>query len=315
MCRSFTGESVTREDTGRLIYAANRAPAAGNVRTAQIVIVLDSYTLEEIRKVSPGFPGACPLLLAVLTDAGLTQESDVASFDAGTIAENIALASVELGLGVCFLKSYPEKAVKNILKIPESAQVKIEVMICLGHPAQAAEKRKGPARAAPIRLFSEFYGTAPTEEVYNDTITHSSASSYARSKGLETRYSPGNGNADSSSVTASTSSLFDTVLFMLSSSRITIDESSRYGPKRLYDSLIKVLELHLDYPTEEMRPSDGTAIRDEISFLKEILIELRSRTDLRSSSMIYTQVYRDFLDDLLNRFVQEMERRRPNRIQ
>jgi Family of unknown function (DUF6092)/Nitroreductase family len=204
----------------------------------------------------------------------LQRKATVASFDAGTIAENIALASVDLGLGVCFLKSFPDAAVRKILKIPE--QAKIEMLICVGYPA----KKSGKTKAIPVRLFEESYGNQPAPASKTGTETHVPNQLNEKME-------------DSSSSTP-----FDLALFVLSSARTTIDESNRYGPKRLFDTLVRFLDMNSYGENAEF----FTAIREEI--LK--------RPELRSSSMVYTNEFKNFLDSLLDRFVSEMEEQRVN---
>jgi len=47
----------------------------------------------------------------------------------------------------------------------------------------------------------------------------------------------------------------------------------------------------------------------EDKFLASILAELEQRTDMQISSMVYTDQFRSFLDNLIGRFVDELERR------
>jgi len=294
MCRSFTDRPVPDEFIERLLYAANRSPAAGNVRTSEIIIIKDEFTIEEIKKVSPGFGGICPLLLAISTDKTSTEEYDVASFDAGTIAENIALAATDIGLGICLLKSYPDKIVQKILRIPPD-KAKLEILVCVGYPARSRAETK--TRSLPLRLYEESYANPK--------------SSYAVFQHSSDRRKPDSTKAtdlstpDASAqeqVIDSPSSLFDLALFILTSARSTIDESSRYGPKRLVDTLIGLLDIP--------RASFAQKVESDDEFLDSIRAELRKRTDLRSSSTVYTQEFKDFLDDLIERFVTQIEKQR-----
>ena len=290
MCRSFTNGTVPDRFIERLLYAANRAPAAGNVRTSEIIVIKNPFTIKEIKGVSPGFPGICPLLLAICTDK--TQEADVASFDAGTIAENIALATTDLGLGVCFLKSYPERIVHKILKIPLE-RAKIEIILCLGYPAK--DRARVIVRSNPIRMYNESCANTPSSGVFKPASDDLKAD--------DTKVSDINNEEDAGHQRSVGSPVFDLALFILTSARSTIDESSRYGPKRLADSLIHLLEIPRTSFAEK-----GNAGEEE--FLKSIHAELERRTDLCSSSMVYTKEFKDFLDDLIDRFVAHMEKQR-----
>jgi nitroreductase len=294
MCRSFAHKAPTDQLIKRLLYAANRAPAAGNVRTSQIIVIRDRYTITEIKRVSPGFAGICPVLFAVCTDQTATQEDDVASFDAGTIAENIALAAVDVGLGVCFLKSFPDRVVQQLLKIPQQ-RAKIEMLVCVGYPAQDQPKAK--TKSIPLRLFEESYGNLAEPKTLSAPTRHDIKNDVPRVNNLEAENTKEDENDGYSS-------LFDLALFILTSARTTIDESSRYGPKRLVDTLIRVL----DIPKASLVQKSGD--QGDEQFLSSIRAELARRSDLRSSSMVYTKEFKDFLDNLIDRFVAEMERRR-----
>jgi len=294
MCRSFATRPIPTELIERLLYAANRAPTAGNVRTSEIVLIKNQHTIKEIRKISPGFGGTCPILLAICTNKRSTQEDDVASFDAGTVAENIALAAIDLGLGVCFLKSFPDTIVEKILKLP-TQKAKIEMLVCVGYPAEDYTKFR--IRSTPIRLFEETYGNNPEPNKGSpqapsdlDEEAHSLNNPEAHEMPREERND-------------SHSPLFDLALFILTSARTTIDESPRYGPKRLVDTLIRLL----DMPKGSLRQSSDERDGD---FLNSIRAELATRTDLRSSSMVYSNEFKEFLDHLIERFVTEMEKQR-----
>jgi len=294
MCRSFTQRTIPDEFIERLLYAANRSPAAGNVRTSEIIIVKDEFTIKEIKKVSPGFGGICPLLLAICTDKTSTEEYELASFDAGTIAENIALAGTDIGLGVCFLKSYPDKIVQKILGIPPE-KAKLEILVCVGHPATSLAETK--TRSIALRLHEESYANSSSA---NPGLRHSPG----RRK-PETIKSTDLANPDvfaEEQVIDSPSSIFDLALFILTSARSTVDESSRYGPKRLVDTLIRLLDIP--------RASFAQRVESDDEFLDSIRAELRRRTNLRSSSMVYTQEFKDFLDDLIEKFVAQIEKQR-----
>lgn len=294
MCRSFAHKAPTDQLIKRLLYAANRAPAAGNVRTSQIILIRDRYTITEIKKVSPGFAEICSVLFAICTDQTTTQEDDVASFDAGTIAENIALAAVDVGLGVCFLKSFPDRVVQQLLKIPPQ-RAKIEMLVCVGYPAQ--DQAKANTKSIPLKLFEESYGSLAEPKTLSAPTRHdikNDAPPVSNPEAENTKEDENDGY----------SSLFDLALFILTSARTTIDESSRYGPKRLVDTLIRVL----DIPKASLVQKSGD--QGDEQFLSSIGVELARRTDLRSSSMVYTKEFKDFLDNLIDRFVAEMERRR-----
>ncbi|MGA3404951.1 MAG: nitroreductase family protein [Candidatus Bathyarchaeia archaeon] len=139
--RHFKSDPIPTEDLTRLLYAARRAPTGGNVDTRRFILVTDRNLIEMIRKASPGFYGICPTLLVICTDLSAAEGDDTAIFDAGASAENIALAATAMNLGVGFVKSYPEVAVKKILNIPEGVRTEMIVKLGYKHPDQPKAPR------------------------------------------------------------------------------------------------------------------------------------------------------------------------------
>lgn len=139
--RHFKPDPIPTEDLKRLLYAARRAPTGGNVDTRRFILVTDKKFIEMIRKASPGFYGSCAALFVICTDLSAAEGDDTAIFDAGASAENIALAATVMKLGVGFVKSYPEVAVKKILSLPDGVRTEMIVKLGYKHPDQPKAPR------------------------------------------------------------------------------------------------------------------------------------------------------------------------------
>jgi len=263
MCRDFKSGPVPEDVIERLVYAAERAPLGGNVSTRRLIVVRDKSTIHAMKLVSPGFGNEPPLVIVICTDESVSQSGSIASFDAGAAAENVALAAISLGLGAGFVKSYPEAAMRRLLRLPD--RVATEIVVMLGYPA---ERQPPPPKAPPSPVYWEWYGNLVDSEL---RATAAIKSDY----------------------------MLELALFILTSARTVVDEPSRYGPKRLMDSLQRVLEIpqHVDRVKED-------------PFLSSILSELKQREDMQISSVVYTDKFRNFLDSLIERFMEELERRK-----
>jgi len=146
-------DPLEREIIDKLLVAARRAPTGGNADTRKFIVVDDSRKLEVIQKISPGFLGICPVAIAICTDMAVDQSEYVSIFDAGAAAENIAIAATGLGLGVGFVKSFPERPVRNLLGIPSG--VRLDIIVTLG-------KKGGQARSTPT-------AKSPHQPVFHNT--------------------------------------------------------------------------------------------------------------------------------------------------
>lgn len=153
-CRHFEPRPVPDELLDRLVYAAHRAPTAGNAPYRFVTVVRDPTTLKMIRLVSPGFFGDCTVAFFICTDLGVARRSgrtvidEITKYDAGAAAENVILAAYSMGLAGSFIKSYSEAAVRRILQLPDDCRT--ELLVSIGYPAEdeppPLKKRKGAKR-------------------------------------------------------------------------------------------------------------------------------------------------------------------------
>jgi len=260
-CRKFRLDDIPDSILERLTYAANRAPSGGNVNTKVILLVKDQTIIQRLRMLSPGFESNPPLILVICTRLSVPQDRSISIIDIGAAAENVALAATSLGLGVGFVKSFPQAAVSALLHLPDD--IAPDLIITLGYSASKQEKSS----------------KAQLTEIYRDSYGNISPKTQSSRK-------------------FSIDYLFEIVLFMLACARMCIDEPSRYGPKRLMDSLRRVLAI----------PRFVRGVSED-KFLAEVLSILEQRVDLQPSSVVYTDQFKSFLDELLTKFANELEKR------
>ena len=105
-----------------------------------------------IRLVAPGFYNNAPALIAVCADLALAIEvigagtaDEVCALDAGAAGGYLALAAVELGLGICWTSSWTTPPVQAVLGLPE--RIKPFLLVAVGRPAPGAPK--APRRFEP----------------------------------------------------------------------------------------------------------------------------------------------------------------------
>lgn len=138
MCRSFDSTPVEREKLERLIYAASRAPQGGNMPVREYILIDDPKQVKLLRGVTPSFLANAPAALVICTDLpkaldvmGVQGRDVLSLLDAGAAAENVALQAEELGLGVSFVRSATDEAVKRVLEIPE--RYRIDIIVGIGY--------------------------------------------------------------------------------------------------------------------------------------------------------------------------------------
>jgi nitroreductase len=160
MHRRFSDEPVSEDVLGQLVRAAALAPMGGNELVRRLIVVTDPRVVKTVRDVTPSFLANSPALIVVCTDLERAEASmgrqgrDILSLlDAGAAAENVALAAPALGVGISFVRSVNDSALREVLGLPE--HVRPDILIGVGHPA--ATPSPAPPRR-PAVVFRDRFG-------------------------------------------------------------------------------------------------------------------------------------------------------------
>lgn len=148
--RKFSEKPVSRELLEQLIRAAALAPSASNMQAWRFFVADEPELVRAIDSFSPGLSGKPPVIIAIASDLAEVERRGSKNslvyglmMDAAMAAENLMLEAADLGLGTCAIKSYNDKAVHKLLKLPDT--MRLEILISVGWPA--AEPRE-PKRKA-----------------------------------------------------------------------------------------------------------------------------------------------------------------------
>lgn len=151
MHRDFRPEAVDEALMERLVYAGGRAPTA-RADLRHLVVVADPRMIASIRQVCPGWLNNAPAMIAVCTDTRLSDELigpggvPATLMDSGAAAAYVSLAAPPLGLGICWVTSWPEEAVQGALYLPD--HIRPDILIAIGHPV--AQPPLAPRRFKPV---------------------------------------------------------------------------------------------------------------------------------------------------------------------
>jgi nitroreductase len=167
MHRAFTDEPVDDEVLDRLAWAAGRAPMGGAELVRRIIVISDPGMVRTVRQVTPSFLANAASIILICTDLDRAQATmgrqgrDILSLiDAGAAAENVALAAPALGVGVSFVRSANDSALREVLDLPEN--VRPDILIGIGHPAPTPSPR--PRMQKPI-VFRDRFGQPWKDDV------------------------------------------------------------------------------------------------------------------------------------------------------
>lgn len=150
-----TQRPVEEEKIERILKAAQLAPSACNSQPWHIIVVDDPDLKNRVADATSAralgmnhFTKQAPVHLVLVEEkvnlssgiGGWVKQKDYAQMDLGVIAAHIILAAHAEGLGSCILGWFNEPAMRELLSIPESKRVWLDITI--GYSAQPLREKK-----------------------------------------------------------------------------------------------------------------------------------------------------------------------------
>ena len=156
--RAFDPErSVEKEKIDRIIEAARLAPSACNAQPWSFVLVDEPDLKNKIADTTSSrvlginhFTKQAPIHLLVVEEkvnlssgvGGWIKNKDYAQLDLGIVTSHIVLAAEAEGLGTCIVGWFNEDKVRELLHIPSSKRVWLDIVIGYGTQPLRKKKRK-----------------------------------------------------------------------------------------------------------------------------------------------------------------------------
>ncbi len=156
--RSFREEQVPEEILAKVIEAGRLAPSANNRQPWHFIVVKDSVKREVLSEGKYAkFLTKCPVVIVGCGDK--VRSEKWYAVDLAISLENMVIEATSEGLGTCWIGSFSNDSVKNLLKIPENFDV--VAMLALGYPKDTPVKdallgRSSRKRAEEIISWEEF---------------------------------------------------------------------------------------------------------------------------------------------------------------
>lgn len=130
--RSYTSEPVPDEVLSRLLEAARLAPSAMNYQPWRFIVVKSKEKRKTIAEsgLFGRFLSQAPVVIVACGDTG----SKYHVHDTCIALEHLVLAATSEGLGTCWVVSFKEQTVRELLKIPEGFSV--VALLSVGYPSE-----------------------------------------------------------------------------------------------------------------------------------------------------------------------------------
>ena len=128
MCREYLDRDVPREKIDRILDLASRYPSAGHTEPQEFIVVRDQRVKEALARAALDqmFVAQAPLAIVVISDTrrSARRYGDRGLYffsitDGSFAAMLILLAVVNEGLGACFVGSFYDEEVQQVLGLPQ----------------------------------------------------------------------------------------------------------------------------------------------------------------------------------------------------
>ncbi len=150
--RSYKPDRVPDRVLRKLLKAARLAPSAHNAQPWRFIVVTSKEKLERIARGGrwAGFVSDAPM---VIVGCGDTRSRHYVH-DTCIALQNLVLTATEEGLGTCWIGSFTEQDLRQMLKLPES--LRVVALISIGYPNEA-QSGASPRKPLSEIAFKEEY--------------------------------------------------------------------------------------------------------------------------------------------------------------
>lgn len=136
--RSYQDRPIEKEKLDTVLESARLAPSARNIQEWRFVVARDAGIRKKLAVAAnnQNFIAEAPAVIAccaVTTDYIMRCGQHAYPIDLAIAMEHMALQAVEEGLGSCWIGSFYEDQVKELLGIPND--VRVVELLTLGYPA------------------------------------------------------------------------------------------------------------------------------------------------------------------------------------
>ena len=138
--RRYEDKEIPKDVLDQIVEAGRQSPSAANRQPYHFVIVTDSEIKQKLPGRFSGFIKNAPVIIVGCANPKALLTGKWAIIDTTIVLENMVLAAWSLGVGSCWIGSFNEQKIKELLKIPKDW--KIVALITLGYPAETPKPTK-----------------------------------------------------------------------------------------------------------------------------------------------------------------------------
>jgi nitroreductase len=142
--RAYQNRGVEDEKLQKVLEAARLAPSAKNLQNWKFVVIRDQARRNQIAKAANEqmFIADAPIIIVpVATNPDYIMPCEIPAYivDLAIAVNHMTLQATEEGLGTCWIGTFNQNKIKEILHIPE--QYKVVTILPLGYPADKPKQK------------------------------------------------------------------------------------------------------------------------------------------------------------------------------
>jgi nitroreductase len=160
--RVYDSVPIPKEKLEKLFEAARLAPSADNLQPWHFIIVTDPEKRKQLSKAPfASFLAESPVVLVACGDKKASPNWYMV--DVAIALEHIVLTATNEGLGTCWVGSFNEPRVKEMLRIPE--QFKVVALLAIGYSCEKIDLRRTMVKI--VRMRKKLEGIVSIDEYGN----------------------------------------------------------------------------------------------------------------------------------------------------
>ena len=137
--RTYCDKDVEEDKVKYVLECARVAPSWANGQCWRFIVVKDIEKIKALSKtsVTNRWLRKAPIIIVACGDptlSGVNNNIDYFAVDVAIAMEHIILAATAIGLGSCWIATFDEKKVKDILDIPN--RIRVVALTPIGYPAK-----------------------------------------------------------------------------------------------------------------------------------------------------------------------------------
>jgi nitroreductase len=143
--RNYLNQTIEEDKLLAILEAGRLAPSASNRQEWRFIIVKDQEVKKKLAEAAnkQSFVGQASVVIVACAETDehvMRCGQPCYPIDVAIALDHITLAAVELELGTCWIGSFYESKVKQILGIPE--EIRVVALMPLGYPSDSSVANK-----------------------------------------------------------------------------------------------------------------------------------------------------------------------------